>query len=326
MMVSDKVFSLFASAVICLLLLVAGCAQTPALALRFMPEDSTTYRVTTETEKSLELEGDTSSDTSVEGGHANHRAEMTFTQQIQEVDDKGNAVALITIKELKYFSKVKDKIDAEFDSSREKDSRGPLAKLIGQSYMIKVSPAGEVIDVLDVRKALAAVRGGTAAHEIAKARLRTEAIKARHTVPGLPAAGNNQVRRGDNWSNIKSFSYGGRVMAPETYERVYTLKELKDIGGHRIALVEMNAIPSSEMAKELHKEQGTSDFSKMFDSTKTYTGRLELDLTAGKVANYFEEMQTEWFFVDTAIRPGEDKPPPALKMGFIHRYSLERID
>jgi hypothetical protein len=323
---SDKIFGLLASAVSCLLLLVAGCTQTSTLALTFAPEDSTTYKVITEMKKSVEIEGDLPSDTPMEGGQARNRIEVTFTEQIQSVDDSGNAVAKITVEGLKYFDIVKERINIDFDSTGEKGKQGPFAKLIGQSYTIKISPGGEVIGVPDAKRARAAIRGGIAAErETALALLERARIKARHTIPGLPVAGKNQLGSGDSWSNIKNVSYG-RGMGAETYERIYTLKDVEDIGGHRIAIVEMSAIPSSEMAKELHKEQATSARTEMVDTSKTYTGRLELDLTAGKVQDYFEEMQTEWAIFDPSIKPSEDKVPPALRMRFIRRHSLEKID
>jgi hypothetical protein len=302
---------------------VGGCGQTAVLALKFTPEDSSTYRLITESEKSLEVEGDLSSST-VEGGRTIRRFEMAFTQEIQTVDDEGNATARMTIKELKYLFRVKERTETDFDSTDEGRKRGPLGRLIGQSYSIKISPAGEVIGLVEVGKARAAVRGGTPAHDTAKRLLQSVAIKAHHTIAGLPAAGENRMREGESWSNIKSFSHG--MMGSDAYERVYTLKELKESAGHRIALVEMNAIPSSETATELHKEQGTSAYSKMFDSTKTYTGQLKLDLTTGKIQEYFEKMRTNWVMVDQSTMPGDAKPPQALRIGVVHLYRLERTD
>ena len=341
MMISDKIFHCLAVVAACSLLLAAGCAsadketvetrpgpeeQLPAvrLALEFTPQDSTTYRVITERERSVELEGALSDDAILEGGHTGSRVEITFTQQIQSVDDEGNAVAKITIKEVKYSAKVKDETKVAFDSSRKEDQRNPLAKLIGQSYTIKISPAGKVVGEPDVRKAQAAIRGRSPAGKTALELLKRDAVKGRHTIPALPLADKNQVRPGDSWNRVKKFSYD--LMGAESYERIYTLKEIKGADGRRIAIVEMNAIPSSEMAEQLYKEQATSAFSKMFDSTKTYTGQLKLDLTAGKVEKYFEKLQIEWVVVDLSIKQGDDKGPAALKMGVLRLYSLEKID
>lgn len=324
MMISEKIFRWLAAAVICSLLLVAGCAQTSTLALKFAPQDSTTYRLITERERSVEIEGALLEDEIIKGGRTGSRVEITFTRQIQSVDEKGNALAKITINQIKHLAKEKDVTKLDFDSSREKDRRNPLTKLIGQSYTIKLSPAGKVVRVIDVREARSAVRGKSQAHKVALALLEPDAVKKRHTIPTLPPAGRNNLRPGDNWSSIKTFSYD--MMGAETFERVYTLKEIKDINGRRIATVEMNAIPSSEMAEQLYKEQPTSAFSKMFDSTQTYTGRLKLNLTAGKVEECFEKLKTEWVIVDPSSKQGDDKKPAMLKMGVVRLYSLERID
>lgn len=325
-MVSGKIRNRLAAALICSLLLVAGCAQTSTLALKFTPEDSTTYRVIMERERSVEFEGALSEDKALQGGSTGDKIEMTFTQQIQDVDDKGNSIALITINELKYLAKEKDVVKADFDSSREQDRRSLLAKLIGQSYKIKISPAGQVVGVVDVRAAQAAVKGRAPANKTALALLKPEVIKERHTILTLPPAGKNKARKGDSWSSVKTFDLG--LMGVETYERIYTLKEVKNISGRRISVVEMNAIPSSEMAEQLHKEGPTRSFPDIFGGTKTYTysGQLKLDLTAGKVDRCFEKLQVERVIVDSSVKPGDDKEPDVMRMGVIRLYSLERID
>ena len=50
---SGKLFYLSVSVVMCLLPLVGGCGQTAVLQLKFTPEDSSTYRIITEDEKSV---------------------------------------------------------------------------------------------------------------------------------------------------------------------------------------------------------------------------------------------------------------------------------
>ena len=319
---SGRLFYLSVSVAMCLLPLVGGCGQTAVLALKFTPEDSSTYRLITEDQKIVEIEGDVSN-TAVEGGRAVRRVEMAFAQQIESVDDQGNSTARITINELKYFHKIKTDTKTDFDSTTEERNTGPLASLIGQSYSIQISPSGEVIGVVEIGKARAAVRGGTPDHIAAKGLLNSKVIKSRHAIPALPAADKNHLDVGESWSKVKNFTYG--IMGADTYERVYTLKKIKESGGHRIALVEMNAIPSSEMAAELHKEQPASQFPGEFDSTKTYTGHLTLDLTVGKVNEYLEKLQTRRVMVSEAPETGNE-PPPVLKIGVVRLYNLERID
>ncbi|GAF73196.1 unnamed protein product, partial [marine sediment metagenome] len=131
-------------------------------------------------------------------------------------------------------------------------------------------------------------------------------------------------RTGDNWSSVKTFNFG--LMGSKSYEKIYTVKEIKDQDKRKVAIVEMNAIPTSEMAEQLHKEQVPAIFSKMFDNIETYTGRLELDLTAGKVKKYVEKLQSEWLAVDPLAGQKDDKEPAAVRMSATRFYSLEKID
>jgi hypothetical protein len=340
MMMQIRTFGFAASFVLFVLLLTAGCtklAEEPAqtkvepqeqktpvkLALKFIPEDSTTYKVTTDADNSIIWEGaDPNKPKGFTGGHTGRKIEITFTQQIQSIDDKGNALAKITIKQLKYLAKVKNDITMDFDSTGGKDQESPLSKLIGQSYTIEMTASGEVSKLIDANDARVAVKGDSSANKIAANMLSLEAITQRHTIPALPAVDKNQIRTGENWSSIKSFSF--TMMGSKAYEKIYTLKEIKDVDNRRIAIARMEAVPSAEYARELHKEQSASFFANMSDNTETYTGRLKLDLTNGKVEECRENLTTEWLIVDP--NPKENKQPAALKMTAVRSYSIEKID
>jgi hypothetical protein len=342
-----RIFIALLVAVISALLFTAGCApvtektakpavevqkQIPkapetkqvTLALKFAEQDSTTYKVTTETERSVKFEGSLPNEDVFKGGATGNRIEMTFTQQIQTIDDKGNAVAKITIEALKYLAKIKDSTVMDFDSSKTVHQNSPLAKLIGQSYTIKLSPTGQVLEVSDTGDAQTAVRGGSSEAKAAIKLVSSDEIKRRHALRALPAADKNRVRTGDNYSSTISFSFG--LMGAKAYEKIYTLKEVKDADNRRIAVVEMNAIPTSEMAEQLHEGQPTSNFSQMSDSTETYTGQLKLDLAAGKVEESFEKLQSEWLVVDPSARQQGDTEPAAVRMTATRLYRIEKID
>jgi hypothetical protein len=322
---SDKIFSWPAITVVCSLLLAAGCAPpSQDLALKFAPQDTATYKVVTEEKRSVQFGGDLMKEAALKGGQTGDRTEMTFTRQIQNVDQEGNATARITIKELKYLATVKDNIAVDFDSTREKDKNSPLAKLIGQGYTIQITPTGQVTNVAQLGQARAAVRGNAVANKRGSVLLSSAAIKARHVIAALPPADKTQSNIGDSWNNVRDFSFG--LMGAKSFERIYTFKEIEDIQNRRIAVVEMNAIPTSKTAEQLHTEQSTSSFPEAFGSaeTYTYTGRMKLDLTNGQIEEYFEELQVEWVIVDPAARP-DDKNPDTLKMTAIDLYSLERI-
>ena len=298
---------------------------TIELALKYTPQDSTTYKYTSQAERGIKWEGPSLDDAAFRGGTTSSSIEMTFTQQIQSTDDKGNAVAKITIESLKHLSIIRDNPVVDFDSSRAKDQNTPLARLIGQSYTIEITPAGRVSNVIDVSQAQEAVKGTSPVTKTALALLSSNIIKERHTIPAMPAMDKNQLRTGDNWNRIKTFSFG--LMGAKSYERIYTLKEVKDTDNRRIAIVEMKANPTAEMAEKLHKEKAIGDFSKMFENIETYTGQLTLDLTAGKVEKCLETLESEWIAVEPlAGQKDEEKEPAVLTMTATRLYSLEKID
>ena len=94
----------------------------------------------------------------------------------------GNAKALITIKEIKYLSKNPKGTAIDFDSTKEADKKNAMENLIGQSYVVKLSPNGEVVAVEDVQKAREAVKGDSMEQKTAQSLLADDAIKQRHTI------------------------------------------------------------------------------------------------------------------------------------------------
>jgi len=291
------------------------------IALKFLPQDTTTYRLTTQADKSVKFEGPMAKDPQFTGGITGNKIEMTFTQRIESVDEKGNAVAKITIKDLKYSSMQKSRPTLDFDSSREQDKNSPLARLIGQSYTITITPAGKVLKVGDLNKAISAVKGLDAASKAAMTMLRSNAIMERHGLPALPAADKNRLNQDDKWSSLKSFDF--KMMGPKTYEKIYTVKEIKDQGSRKIVTVEMNAIPSSQA--EDTQGRDASAISRMIDDRGTYTGELKFDAAAGRIESYRESLNIEWIMVDPGAAGG-DEQPNAIKMGAAQFYHLQRID
>jgi hypothetical protein len=332
-MISGRICSSLAVGLVCSFLLAAGCApmakgppktKTPQLALKFTKGESATYRLITESVRSVQFEGSLAKENAVKGGETGDRVEMTFTQNVQSVDLKGNATVKVTMKALKYLARVKNNPILDFDSYRERDRNSPLAKLIGQSYEIEITPSGQVTKVVDVKQARAAVRGGALPASRASALLGTDAIMERHTIVALPIAGEGRRQPGDNWSNAKTFSFG--MMGSKAYERVYTFKDTIDSDGQQLANVQMNAIPTSGATDQMLKEQSTADFSKMFDSKDNYTGQLTLNLSTGQVTKYYEKLYLEWFIVDPMAKQQGKKEPDAVKMATTQLHSLEKVD
>jgi hypothetical protein len=343
-----RISGLAASLVLFVLLLTAGCtkpaekavqtkvepqkadtakaeAQEPVvkLALKFTPGSSTTYRVITENDKSVEWESpDSDKPKGFTGGHTGNKTEITFTQHIQSTDDEGNAVAKITIEQLKYLTTIKNEEVIDFDSTREINTDDPLSKLIGQSYTIEITSSGQVSRIIDVNDARAALGSTSSANKTAANLLSIKAITQRHTIPTLPDEDDNKLQTGETWSSIENFSFD--MMGSKSYEKIYTLEEIKDVDNRRIAIARMQAVPSAENAKKLHEEQSASLFANFSDNTETYTGKLKLDLTNGKIEECREKLVTEWIIVDP--NPKEDEPPAALKMAAVRAFSIENID
>lgn len=324
------------SAAICMLLMVTGCADSIPLALKFTTQETTTYRLTRQNNRSLKWEGPAASQPKgFTGGHSGNQLEMIFTQKIQHVDDKGNAVAQIIIIGLKCVTKVKDKITLDFDSSREEDLNSPLSQLIGQHYTVELTPSGDVSKVIDAEEARSAVEGASLAHRIATNLLSEEVIKDRHAISAMPDVNDCSLHIGESWSRVKDFSFD--LMGTKSYEKIYTLEDVrdsfyakfmrilrKDRRDHRIATAFMEAVPSVENAKERYKEQGISGFSQMFDSTERFTGELKLDLTDGKVVKCCEELLIEWFTV--IPNPDDEERPPALQMTATRISNIEKMN
>jgi hypothetical protein len=337
-----KVYTWLACITICSLLLAAGCVpdgkeaakpevkaekqapkakkgKTVAIAMKFAPGDLTTYKVISEAGRSIKWEGSVPEEPEFKGGRNYDIREMTFVQEIQSVDNSGDAIAKITIKELKYSSIVKDKTVFDFDSSKPKDPNHPLAMLIGQSYTIKIAPTGEVVEVIDTKEAETAARKGSVPPGTALRMLNKDTIKERHATLLLPDTNKDQLRTGDNWSITRTLSFG--MMGSESYEKIYTLNNIKNQANRQVAIIEMNAIP----ALEAPKEQATK-FAKRSDNTKTYNGELELDLTAGKVNKYHEKLQQDWVTDFPSDEQKTPQGPVILTMSATRSYSIEKID
>jgi hypothetical protein len=293
------------------------------LALKFTAQDAIKYHLIADAGRSVQWLGPAEKKPSAfKGGYTGNRLEMVFTQRVKKVDDKGNAVAEITIESLKYLGKGRDSILVDFDSSRQEDQNEPTAKLIGQTYSIEVSAIGQVLRIVDVNQAQAAIGRVSPGSTTALQLLAAEAIRERHTVAALGGCEGKLLTPGDTWSNIRTFSFG--MMGTRSHERVYTFKEVAQVEDHQIAIIDMNAIPSSQPDKERRKDDTIGIYTNMFDSTETYTGRLKLDLSVGRIEEYIERLDTEWVAAEPATE-GSNEQPAALKMAATRFYHIERI-
>lgn len=291
------------------------------LTLRFSPGAAATYKITVEQGKSVAWQGAASTrPAGFEDGRTDNRSEMTFGQQVVSVDPVGDAVVKITIQGLKYFNRVHNKAGLDFDSTRPADQENPLAKLIGQSYQIKLSRRGDVLGIVEVSQARSAVPPSSPAFAMVQRLLSEEAIKERHTVPALAALAGGQARPGQSWSSEKSFSFSW--MGSKSFERIYTLREVSASDGGRLAVVEMKAIPAAGPSQG---PQAMGAFAGIADNTSNYEGRFVFELENGRVREYSEQMGTEWVVPDPEAIQGK-ADPAAVKMAasWLRRVELVR--
>ena len=76
----------------------------------------------------------------------------------------------------------------------------------------------------------------------------------------------------------------------------------------------------------MREEQSIRAFSDMFDTTQTYTGLLEMDLSSGKAQKYSEELRSQWLMIDPQAEQKGAKEPDAVEMSVVRSYNLERVD
>jgi len=335
-MLSLEKISVFAITIFSVLVFAGGCGpggqvgpieieEKPIeLALKYQPGEAATYKVVTEKGKSIEFSGEPSEDVKFEDARNYHRVELVFEQKIEDIDTAGNARAMITIKELVCKRIHKNDILMDYDSKNPAKKGSAFSNLIGQRYTIWLSPAGEVTKVANISKARAAVAGRSMANRMAISILEEDQIKWRHSVKGLGACDKEQVRTGQKWSETEDVSFD--LMGSKSYEKIYTLQDVQESDGRNVAVIEMETIPSSESAGELHKKEEENAFKDMFDSSDSFDGRIEVDLGSGRVEKCSENLRAKWVVINPAGKVQEDKEPSSLTMTSVRSYSLERIE
>ncbi len=277
-----------------------------------------TYKVLTQGRRTTKWSGPVPDKTNFEDNFNEERVEMVFTQQVQSVDPNGGAVAKITIDGLKCLYSNKSSVSVDFDSSRKADAGNPLMKLIGQTYLIEFNPSNYVTAMNDFPPVIRDFNDGTPGKEI----MFPEAVREKHSVFQLPLKGQEMLKPGDKWSKIRTFPFG--KMGLKSYEKIYTFEKVRDAGGRRIAVIDMNAIPTSEIEPRYRSLQAEVGAPKMFDTNDSYNGGGEIDLKMGRIENYHENFRTSWF-VALPSKPNDSGEPVVLNMFAERVYSIERV-
>jgi len=304
----------------------AGESDEPIeLVLRFVPERTTRFKVTTQTDRRIKWEGSTAKKPAqFRGGNTGRTVELIFAQRVERVEADGRAVLKITVEALKYQRISQGKVVLDFDSTRPKDQNSALANLVGQSYKLEMTPQGEVLALIDMAPARRAIAGATAAHRTAEGLLSDKVVRKRHEIACLVARESKAADLQDSWSKEIRFAFG--MLGAKAYERVYTLDRIEKAPGGTQAVVVMKAIPSASGASAAHEGPPASPLVGMFDSTDRYEGELRFDLGAGQVGAYAERLETEWVTADPAAIQSGDTNPAVLRMSAIESHRLERVE
>jgi len=307
---SVKTTLLTASVLAGIMCVIAGCSPKADLALKFSPQTSDSYEVTSEVIKDFKFEQPTLGKLREEQTKTQYR--VAFTQTIVDVDAEGIATADVVIDGVAVYMTNKNEVKYTFDSAADTDKDKPLAKLIGQRYTIRVSPQGRVVS-FDTAEAQKAVTAGLDA-KMAGRILSEEGIRERHEIPALWDAGQN------SWTQTVDSPPG--LLAPKKFKKTYTLTGVENRDGRKVAVITMTAAEAGEAAKG-QTAAGMGMFAKMFDSTDNFTGTLLLDVNSGRVVEYDETLISAYIAQETPENAAPDKGPDTLTMGFTHRVAMK---
>ncbi len=311
--------------VTCLMLIFAGCAPeaetgeksvTPSkianVRLNFTSGNTAKYKVVTKAVKDYRFEQPSLNKLVEE--RTGSKIETTFTQTIDSVDAKGNAVVSIKIDGIKYHAQNKNGVVLDFDSAT--NTKHALASLIGRSYSIKISSSGSVSSV-DISSSRA-----VSPDRFVKSFLTDKSIKTRHEVLAFPDASESKLIVGQSWSKVRTPPPG--MLDPKNFEKTYTLKSVRD----NMAQIEMQAVPTSKKAedKAAKSDPGMGILAKMFDAEDSWSGGFTLDLSSGVISKYNETLVSTYIAAEESRVQVEGKGPDTLTMGLINSVSLEKID
>ena len=247
---------------------------------------------------------------------------MTFDQAIQSVDESGWALAQISIKGLTCKMIKQNDVQIDYDSSRESDQKKPLSKLIGQSYMVKLSPDGKAKAVAESKVTTAGISGleGT----LAKRLFTVDEIVRRHEVLAFPDT-TAAIAAGDTWERIVPSPPG--LLSSKSYKKVYTAAELKDDDAEKLATITMTAGESAVPAEGAASSQGDMGiFAKMLDNEDDYTGKMVVDLKTGRIKEYNEKLISSYIAQETNPKATADQGPDTLIIRFIQSIDRKLID
>ena len=219
---------LTAAALLCL----SGAAPfSPALA-----QDDVKVELRWKWQKGQELIYKSVQKTALEVGGQAMDQHMGYTYSLTVTDVAESGEATITVKYLAVVTKgVGPAGEYDYDSEKDKEppADGPAAmqaRMVGQSFTMKMTPTGKVTDVQGYDKVLEAMTKG-AGEEAAAARAQLKQMFNNDTFKGMmqqmaPPLPDGKVGKGDTWDNqfiVKMPMVGGM-----TFTLKSTLADIKD--------------------------------------------------------------------------------------------------
>jgi hypothetical protein len=294
-----------------------GSSESQSLSLTFVPQETAVYKSTTDVIKDYRFEQPVLGKLTEQ--QTKNTVVMEYTQDVQRVDESGNATLKITIDQLSVEAINKNEPQLSFDSRNEADKNAPLAKLIGQSYTIRMTPLGKV-EVLETQGANAAVTGAYE-KKVAQSILDPKSIIGRHEIPGMPSEPATKLKAKRSWKHVVPSPPG--LLSPKSYEKVYTVTDVKD----NIAQIQMVGTESAQSATGgLPSAGGMGAFAKMFDNTDDYTGSMQIHTATGQVVNLEETLISTYLAQEMPENGDPAKGPDTLLMRFTNRIKLEKLN
>lgn len=305
-----RILSGMTLAVVGVFLAIAGCVPKTELALKFAPDDTASYTVTSTRVKNFKFEMPSSNKFNEDISETVFA--VTFDQTIESVDEAGVATANITFQGLKYIITDKGEDKYSFDSEKPADAKAGLGKLIGESYKIKIDPKGKV-EVVDAASIRGIVKGGVAASK-AKSFLSDKAIVSRHEVVTLGVLEQPETAAG-KWSVVKKTPY--RLLVDRTFEKIYQLGR-----GDKpnVAVVTMEAIPAEKSEKGAINPAMLM-FGDNMDVDEKFTGKTEFNVETGKMLSYDETLWVRYITID-ASREGAEPDVLTITLEFSQKAEL----
>ncbi len=307
--------SVFMAAALVFVIVIAGCEKA-SLKPVFNTGDVTSCKVVQETTKEVSFEQPSLNKSKVDTTQS--IVEMSFDQKVESVEADGSAVFDITITAIKLYSKGQKGVNIDYDSTREADKSNQMTSLVGSTYKIKVAPDGKA-SVVDTAAATAAAKSREA-----KALVSAEAIEKRHTITAMPDEGAVALGKNKTWTKLGATPKG--ALQPKAFEKVYKLDTIQQTPEGKIALIKMNAVETNKSVEGFDASSGgLGVMANIFDSSSTYTGELDYNITTGMIQSYRETLKSEHVAAEEPRGGDGTKGPDVLTMRFINSYSFEVV-